>query len=841
MSSNAQGGRGKAEKIKYDNSLNWYTQDDVQHALDDVRNDNYNLLSALGMSNVADLISISATKNTTTTYTYNIRKGDRFRVKTVYGSGVSYANVSTRVNGTVEERLIQNQSTGQDVMFEALHDADEFAIYSSGGTTNVTITPIVKDINPSIRNITNNLKDTVYGTNAQQETLQLSFVQGGIGADGSANTASQRIRTDFIKVKGDFNLTLSTLKFNIYYYKNNNYNSYERREGDSWLFEENYKGFYNGYIIISEAYTNDTNISPTNGNGTLDYELLSGGLEDDILYQNDFSPTFIEGSLYSGTYNIPASSTAYYKKRIIAVAKAGKKMKVTTQEGYYCSIHEYSAEYTSPVDLVNSTWLGNTQQWFTGELEFTPLAATKTIALICGKGENKDQVIDPSEGTNYDVESAYTISQVLPEIADKANDAEIQLLGIQEAQKTILVTFSLGVWNSNTGIWGTSTTRIASPQIPVDGSTLKFKMDVGYKYSLSLFDENKNILSSITALWVESDGLYHELKGLHGYLTFNVAKNDDSTISTIPDFGFELISLGDHTSVERETDFKTKYNGSRFFYTGAPITLQKRNYWLRYIWGYPTINNFIQQGMAIYGDVAILGSSTQSGTNVKAEVFKISDFSKLASMLLPRGGYSDIHCNVMCFGNVIGSGNLPYLYVSQWNEQKGCFVYDIASDYTATLKQVILPTNVSASLIGSWNIDWVVDTDNNRLISIGYVDALSELSPSNGMQVCIFKLPALTESVVNLTDADVLDSFHIDEFYVRQDCCYNNGNIYMMCGASNTLDYTKIAVINLAGRNVASVIDLKWLSQEPEGIDVYDNSLFIRVINNQQMYRLYFD
>jgi hypothetical protein len=696
-----------ASTISYDNSQNWYTEDNVQRVIDELRDDDYNLLNALGMTTVANVISINAPKNTVTNYTYNIRKGDRFRVKTVYGSGVAYANVSTRVNGVVEERIIQNQSTGQDVVFEVLHDADDFSIYSSGGATTVTIYPLVKNINPS-------------------------------------------------------------------------------------------------YIDV-------------------------------------FSPTFIEGSLYNGTYNVPASSTAYYKKRIIAVAKAGKRMKVTTQEGYYCSIHEYSTDYSSPIDLTNSTWLGYTHEWFTGELEFTPLDVTKTIALVCGKGANKDQVIDPSEGVNYKVETAYAVNQILPEIYQKANNAEIQLLGIQEGQKTIPVTFSLGVWNSNTGEWGTIRTRIASPQIPVDGSTLKFKMDVGFKYSLTLYDENKNILSSITDLWNESDGQYHELKGLHGFLTFNIAYNDNRTITTIPDFGFELISMGDHTSIGRETDFKTKYNGSRFFYTGAPITLQKRNYWLRYIWGYPSINSFVQQGMAIYGDVAILGSSTQSGTNVKAEAFKISNFSKLASMLLPRGGYSDIHSNVLCFGKTIGSGTLPYLYVSQWDGQHGCFVYDIASNYAATLQQVILPTNVSSDLIGAGNIDWIVDTDNNRLISIGYVDNTDVLTSLNGMQVCIFALPALTESVVNLTDADVLDSFHIDEFYVRQDCCYNNGNIYMMCGASNTLDYTKIAVINLAGRNVASVIDLKWLPQEPEGIDVYDNSLFIRVINNQQMYRLYFD
>ena len=688
-----------AGSISYDNSLNWYTEDNIQRVIDELREDDYNILDALGMSHlVSPALTISATKNTTVTSAYNIRKGDRFRVKTSLGSGVSYVNVSTRSNGVLCERILQSTTTNQDVIYEALEDADEFSAYSNGGVTTITIDAINKEITPYLRQVTNCLKRTVYGSELPQESITLSFVQGGIDSYGQPNTVSRRIRTGFIKINGKFEISVSTLKYHIYYYTKPDYNSYEGRESASWM-HGSFSGFYVGYILIAEAYDNDGSIAPSSGNGTLLTQPLDGGL-----------------------------------------------------------------------DIIGT-----------------------------------------------------------------------QFFGIKEEQKELPVTFTLGVWNSYSGIWGSSTTRMSSPKIKVDGSTMRFIMNTGYKYSMLLFDDNRNVVANITNSWKESDGQYHELKGLHGYITFNVARTDDATITTIPDFGFELISIGDHTSVGRMTDFVNNYNGADFFYTGAPISLQRRNYWMRLHNGYPTINSFTQQGMAVYGDVAILGSSSQQGTSVKAEAFKISDNTKLKSMFLPRGGYSDIHSNVLCFSNIMGSGNLPYLYVSQWNEQKGCFVYDIASDYTATLQQVILPTNVSASLIGGGNIDWIVDTDNNRLISIGYIDTVSTLTPANGMQVCIFELPALTESVVNLTDADVLDSFHIDEFYVRQDCCYNNGNIYMMCGASNTLDYTKIAVINLAGRNVASVIDLKWLPQEPEGIDVYGNSLFIRVANNKQMYRLYFD
>lgn len=687
----------EADMVLYDNPLNSFTSDNMQRALDEVRGDDYNLLSALGMLTPINIISSTAAKNVVTEYTYTINKGDRFRVKVDKGSGVTGYSVSTRNGSTTAETIFYNINTNQDIVFEALKDADRFAVYTGGGKVTLNVDIISKDINSDIKNISNCLKETVYGKPQQQNTLQLSFVQGGINADGTTNTLTQRIRTDFIQVKGNFSVTVSTLKFNIYYYTSNDYDTYKRRESVAWMPSGSFNGFHNGYIIIAEAKDDDSNLTPSGGNGTLTYDLLVGGLD--------------------------------------------------------------------------------------------------------------------------------------------------QLLGIKESQENLNITFSLGAWNSYTAEFVSSTTRMASPKIKVDGSTLRFKMDSGYKYSMMVWDDNGNVIANTSTGWIESDGQYHELVGLHGYLTINVAKSNDATISTIPDFGFELIYVGNHTSVGRITDFMTKDNKLGFSYTGAPISLQRRNYWMRLHYGYPVISNFTQQGMAVYGDVAILGSSTQSGTNVKAEAFKISDNSKLASMLLPRGGYSDIHSNVMCFGKQIGSGTLPYLYVSQWDNQKGCFVYDIASNYAATLQQTILPTNVSASLIGGGTIDWVVDTDNNRLLSIGYVDTTSYDTPNNGMRVCVFKLPTLSESTVTLADTDVMDSFYIDELYVRQDCCYNNGNIYMLCGAGTnpTSEWNKIAVINIASRSVASVIDLKWLPTEPEGLDVYDNSLFIRLINDRQMFKLRFD
>lgn len=147
MSSNSQGGGGKAEKISYANPLNGNTLDNVQRALDEVRGENYDLLDALGMSNATTAIFVTAPKNVVTEYSYAIHKGDRFRVKTVKNTGTTNYSVSTRNGSTTIERVLYNVNTNKDIIFQALGDANKFAVYTAGGTLGLTINIITEDIN----------------------------------------------------------------------------------------------------------------------------------------------------------------------------------------------------------------------------------------------------------------------------------------------------------------------------------------------------------------------------------------------------------------------------------------------------------------------------------------------------------------------------------------------------------------------------------------------------------------------------------------------------------------------------------------------------------------------
>lgn len=89
---------------------------------------------------------INAIKNTAVTFPFTIQKGDIIRVRAVIGTGTKYITVGTEIDGTVVERIINTSPESQDVTFEASYSATGFIVYSSGGTSTVTIDRLDKDI-----------------------------------------------------------------------------------------------------------------------------------------------------------------------------------------------------------------------------------------------------------------------------------------------------------------------------------------------------------------------------------------------------------------------------------------------------------------------------------------------------------------------------------------------------------------------------------------------------------------------------------------------------------------------------------------------------------------------
>ena len=246
------------------------------------------------------------------------------------------------------------------------------------------------------------------------------------------------------------------------------------------------------------------------------------------------------------------------------------------------------------------------------------------------------------------------------------------------------------------------------------------------------------------------------------------------------------------------------------------------------------------QSFAIYGNYML--RFNYNGTTLTAYLYNITNNAYIRSITLNYGNMTIPHCNVACFSRVFASGNsdLPLLYLSQWDGERGCLVYDIHLNGTANLVQVIT-SNVSASKFGEGQADWVVDYDEGYIYSIAYKIAngynVTEADGNRSM-ICKFRLPKLTdgENIV-FQDADIVDSYDVPPFNVMQDKCYRNGRILIAAGGSASYNtaWRKLYSLNLGERRVEAAIPIhQFLAKEPEGIDMHGDLLLMDYNDDSQ-------
>ena len=94
-------------------------------------------------------------------------------------------------------------------------------------------------------------------------------------------------------------------------------------------------------------------------------------------------------------------------------------------------------------------------------------------------------------------------------------------------------------------------------------------------------------------------------------------------------------------------------------------------------------------------------------------------------MTLESKNYSIPHGNVTCFGKKLNENSkYPLLYVSQWNGEGGCLVYELTEHelrgFNAEHKQSIFSFDMPVEKYGSSLGDWVVDVDNSYIYSVKY-------------------------------------------------------------------------------------------------------------------------
>ena len=192
------------------------------------------------------------------------------------------------------------------------------------------------------------------------------------------------------------------------------------------------------------------------------------------------------------------------------------------------------------------------------------------------------------------------------------------------------------------------------------------------------------------------------------------------------------------------------------------------------------------------------------------------------------------HCNV---ANVRKRKGQDYIYVSEWDGHRRLFVEMVKRDrltatWDARMVQTIT-TDIPDSIAGGGFRDWVVDTDNDRLYAHTYLEG----TPGNdrtGTAVVLleFALPPLDSPTVVLQVDDILRQKRFPMIYVTQDKEIYKGKLLVLAGlrtkkSENWDDSRKLLVIDLLSMKVEKLIDMSFYFDEPEGIDIYRDKVYV--------------
>lgn len=209
---------------------------------------------------------------------------------------------------------------------------------------------------------------------------------------------------------------------------------------------------------------------------------------------------------------------------------------------------------------------------------------------------------------------------------------------------------------------------------------------------------------------------------------------------------------------------------------------------------------------------------------------------------LKYNGFNIPHANVACFGVKSDNSSIfPLLYVSQWDGEGGCLVYDFNKNYSGELeavwKQTIIPKNLPEGIIGKNLGDWVVDANNEYLYSIKYHNYSSELSNGNCVHIAKFKLPSLLDgNYIELSENDVLDNFDIPFIPIMQDKLIKDELMYIAAGG--TYNTQKIIIVDLRNKTILNQVDLVFFGGEPEGFFLKDGEMFLSYYSHSELYSL---
>jgi len=226
------------------------------------------------------------------------------------------------------------------------------------------------------------------------------------------------------------------------------------------------------------------------------------------------------------------------------------------------------------------------------------------------------------------------------------------------------------------------------------------------------------------------------------------------------------------------------------------------------------------EGFAIYGNYAF----SMYATGV-CNVYDVNGKKFVSSFHL--GSYSSTnHANVADFGVEFPEGNtdFPAIYISECTGSiKRCFVESITTN-GSQLIQTITP---NSSKLGRGYTDWAVDRENDLLYCLTEVSGIGDTN----YNVLVFRLPQLSEgSDVTLTDADIIDSWAINENGTTQGLYISNGYMYFPMSGGSGLNGCVLYIMDLMNQShEVTTINLgaNFTNSECEDLYLYNNTLLI--------------
>lgn len=272
------------------------------------------------------------------------------------------------------------------------------------------------------------------------------------------------------------------------------------------------------------------------------------------------------------------------------------------------------------------------------------------------------------------------------------------------------------------------------------------------------------------------------------------------------------------------------------------------------------------QGGAIYKDklVCIMATDEMLDEDCNGFIYDITTGKKISGLhfLSALGGktYAKPHANQVSFGSHFYDENsdFPLLYVSQVNggstalwaaSERGVLVYNLERSvvdgvitYNPVLVQAIVPDLTDIDLmkkIGKYTPNYIVDTDNNQMVVIGYPNE-SWYNLSGPQPIAIFSLPSFSRGKeIVLTSSEVVDSFFLPESEGIQQSFYKDGKLYVSGGfwAHGT-----IRIIDLAKRDVITKVELdQFTNKEPQFFGNWRNRfLYYEAGTEGQIYEFVF-